>query len=151
MFQIFLIRLLRCFWKNFRWISSINGYFNTINGSKNIKCCEFCLKILYRVCREIAEKRWIWWNIIYHLFETNILQRKVYKDKQNDTAKYLYTYDISPCYRYMDYKRQTFLLNIFCHIFDNEMSMLPLKLISDFSKYQIWQLAPFFLEKYFPI
>ena len=30
--------------------------------------------------------------------------------------------------KYMDYKREVFFLKILCHIFDSEMSMLPLKL-----------------------
>ena len=53
-------------------LSSINGYPNAISRSKNIKCRELCMKILYRQCREIAKNRCLWWNIIYQLFETNI-------------------------------------------------------------------------------
>ena len=51
------MRLLYCFWKNFRRISNINGYSNVISGSKNIKR-KFCVKILYResASHEITKK-----------------------------------------------------------------------------------------------
>ena len=49
------------------------GYCNVINGSKNIKYCEFYVKILYRECCEIAKKLWFWRSIISQLFEINIL------------------------------------------------------------------------------
>ena len=51
-----LTRLLYYFWKNARWISEYHQIFHVINGSKNIKCCEFCVKILYRESREIVKK-----------------------------------------------------------------------------------------------
>ena len=68
--KAFLTRLICCFSNNFRWISSINGYSNIKNGRKNIKCCEFCVRVLYCDCLEIAKKLWRWWNIVYQLFET---------------------------------------------------------------------------------
>ena len=68
--KAFLTRLICCFSNNFRWISSINGYSNIKNGRKNIKCCEFCVRVLYCDCLEIAKKLWWWWNIVYQLFET---------------------------------------------------------------------------------
>ena len=57
--KTFLMRLLYCFWNNYRWISSINGYSNVINKSKNIvktKVKTFSMKELYRECCEIAKK-----------------------------------------------------------------------------------------------
>ena len=58
-------------------ISSINRYSIIINGNKNIKSCEFCVKILHRECCEVAKKLWFWWNIIYQLYGTNIFYAKV--------------------------------------------------------------------------
>ena len=52
------MRLLHYFLNNLMRISSINGYSNIINGSKNIKCCEFSVKILHRECREVAKRLW---------------------------------------------------------------------------------------------
>ena len=34
--------------------------FQCIDRSKNIKRCEFYVSILYRECREIAKKLWLW-------------------------------------------------------------------------------------------
>ena len=50
------MRLLNYFWKNLRRISSINGFYNVINWNKNIKSCEFYVKILHRECREVAKR-----------------------------------------------------------------------------------------------
>ena len=52
-----------------------------------------------------------------------------------------------------DKRRQTkgyyrILLKILCHIIKIEMPTVLLKLVCNFSKYQIWQFATFFLEKY---
>ena len=63
-------------------------------------------------------------------------------DNQNNITEY---FGIS--FWHMDYKRQVFF-QILCHIFESEMSMVPLKLVCNFSKYQIWQFAKFFLETY---
>ena len=76
--KAFLARLICCFWNNFRWISSINGYSNIKNGRKNIKYCEFCVKLFYCDCLEIAKKLWLWWNIVYQLFETNFFKPKIF-------------------------------------------------------------------------
>ena len=53
--KTFLMKLLYSFWNNYRWISSINGYSNVINKSKNMKPFEFCVKALYHECCEIAK------------------------------------------------------------------------------------------------
>ena len=50
------MRLLHYFLNNLSRISSINGYSNVINGNKNIKSCNFYVKILHRECREVAKK-----------------------------------------------------------------------------------------------
>ena len=52
----FLVGLSHCFWSNFRLILSINGYSTVIDGSQNIKCREFCVKILHRDYREIVKQ-----------------------------------------------------------------------------------------------
>ena len=52
------MRLLHYFWNNLRQISSISGYSNVINGNKNFKSCEFCVKILHRECHEVAKKNY---------------------------------------------------------------------------------------------
>ena len=67
----FFNKTLAHFWNNSSQISSINEYSNVINGSKIIKVCKFCLKILSRKRREMAKKLWFWRNIIYKLFEKN--------------------------------------------------------------------------------
>ena len=64
------------FWKSFKQISWINGYSNVRRGSKNIKCCRFCVKILYRQCREIVKKLYFKRSIICQLFQTNIFYQK---------------------------------------------------------------------------
>ena len=43
-----------------------------------------------------------------------------------------------------EYFEQVIFLKILCHIFENEMSVVPLKLACNFSKYQIEQFATFF-------
>ena len=100
------MRLLHYFWNNVRWISIINGFFNVINGNKNIKSCEFCVKILHRECREVAKKLWFWLNIAYQLDETYLLIKnfditKAFSARQllklsfmspKDRAKFVYLY-----------------------------------------------------------
>ena len=46
----------------------------------------------------------------------------------------------------MDRKRQVFFRKILCHIFESEMSMVRLKLVCNFSKYQSWQFVTFLLK-----
>ena len=71
---IFLMRLLHYIWNNYNSTvsTSINRYSNVINGNKNIKSCEFCVKILHQECRKRAKKLWSWWNMVCQLYETNI-------------------------------------------------------------------------------
>ena len=61
------MRLSNYFSNNFRWISSINWYSNVVNGSKNTKCCEGCLKT--------AKNLWFWSSIIYQLKQISSYQK----------------------------------------------------------------------------
>ena len=45
---------------------------------KNIKRCEFCVKIWYRECRDIAKKLWSWLSIFYQFFETKIFYPRIF-------------------------------------------------------------------------
>ena len=54
--KTFLMRLLYFFWNSYRWISSINGYYNVMDRSKNMKCFEICVKVLHHECHEIGKK-----------------------------------------------------------------------------------------------
>ena len=58
--------------KNFRSISISNQYSNVIKGSKNIKCCEFCVKKLSCEYREITKKPWLWWKIVCQFLKKKI-------------------------------------------------------------------------------
>ena len=127
------MRLLHCFWNNFRQISSINGYSNVINGNENFKSCEFCLKILHRECREVAKKLWFWWNIVDHLYETNtfyskilILQNNFKLDKSYDFPKAI----LHQCQRSCEfvYLYSSFVLKVQCFYF--RRSKGPLVLLS---------------------
>ena len=59
--ETFLLRLLYCFWNNYRWISITKRYTNVKNRSKNIKCFQFCVKTLYCECLELAKNLWFCW------------------------------------------------------------------------------------------
>ena len=54
--KTFLMRLLYFFWNNYRWILSINGYYNVMDRSKNMKFFEICVKVLHHECHEIGKK-----------------------------------------------------------------------------------------------
>ena len=69
-----LMRVLYCFWNNFRCISSINRYSNVINRSKHINFCKFCVRILFCDCGEIAKNLWFYLKQISSRQKCFILQ-----------------------------------------------------------------------------
>ena len=70
--KTFLMRLLYFFWNNYRWILSINGYYNVMDRSKNMKFFEICVKVLHHECHEIGKK-----SIENHLLTKNIWYYKI--------------------------------------------------------------------------
>ena len=73
------MRLLHCSWNNFSWTLITKGYCNVMNWSKNIKYCEFCMKILYCDCRKIAKKLL---NALFVKFHLSIVWNKYLSSNQ---------------------------------------------------------------------
>ena len=52
----FLCSIKRDYYTFFETTIKYHLYYNVISRSKNIKCCEFCVKILYCKCHKISKK-----------------------------------------------------------------------------------------------